>query len=120
MEPFLEIEDVLDDLRRVAMDGNTYYEHVLKGTTEQYYSNVLTKVVNSMTILPIERGFAGLEPLDDGAEVQEAFIQMVSVIADLFGKQRRSVEEDLIRIMHTFPVEDVRSAQHLRHNNRLN
>lgn len=119
MNTQLEVQDVINKIGRRTMDGNTYYDHVLDGTVDEYYKQMLTEIVTEMTVLPIERGFAGLDPIDDPKEIAKAFTQMTAMVATLFGKQQRHVEEDLIRIMHDYPVDEVRFAQILRLKNRL-
>ena len=119
METYLEMQDVINKIGRRTMDGDTYYDHLLDGTVDDYYKQVLTEIVTDMTVLPIERGFAGLDPIDDPIEITKAFTEMTAMVATLFGKQQKYVEEDLIRIMQLYPIDEVRFAQVLRLKNRL-
>ncbi len=119
MERFMEVQDVISKFERLTTDGQTYYEHVRNGTIEEYYNILLTELITDMTILPLERGWAGMEAIDDSSEVHRAFRTMIEMVAVLFDKEGESVEEDLIRLMHDYPTEDVRLAQLLRHKNLL-
>jgi len=119
MERQLEVQDVINKVGRLTMNGDAYYDHLENGTVEEYYLEMLMTIVTEMTVLPVERGFAGLEPIDDPKEISKAFQEMTAMVATLFGKQQRHVEEDLIRVMHDYPVDEVRFAQYLRHKNRL-
>lgn len=119
-ETFTEVQDVINKVHRQAVNTDVYYEHVLDDTVEQYYSEILVTIITDMTVLPVVRNFAGLEPIDDPSEIQAAFSKMIMIVATLFGKQPKIVETDLLKTMKDYPTEEVRLAQILRHRNLLN
>lgn len=115
----VEVDEVIRKVQRQTLDMETLTLHEMCGTTEKYYEQLLTEIVTDMTILPLTRGFAGLDPLDDGKQIEGAFVKMVGMVATLFGMPQKKVEDDLVDVMHNYPVEDVKNAEVLRRDNRL-
>lgn len=120
METFTDVQDVINKVHRQTVNSDVFYEHVLDDTIDEYYVEIMTTIITDMTVLPVERNFAGLDPINDPAEIQAAFTKMISMVATLFGKQPKTVENDLLKMMKTYPTDEVRFAQFLRHKNLLN
>lgn len=119
MERFVNVQDVINKVQQRTLDGGAYYNHLSNGTINDYYRDVIMETITDITIFAIERELAGFEPAEDAQETLHAFAQIIEMVATLFNKTKPDVEADLISMMHEYPVEEVREAQHLRHNNLL-
>lgn len=119
MKVSVSIEDVISKVQRQMTDGAAYYRHAKSGTLDQYYDEVLMEVITDVTLIPYERSQRGLDPVQDPTDMINGFSQIIESIAVVFNKTKPDVEGDLIKTMTEYPVEEVKSAQILRHNNML-
>ena len=118
-DSILELNDVLDRVHSVCLDGIVYKHHQVQGTLDSYYKEILTTAVADMASLPIVRNVEGLEPLEDPVEVDRTFSQVAHILCLTFGKPYKQVERDLVGVIQTFPTHDYRIATILKHHNKL-
>lgn len=116
----LNIADIVSRIESISMNGSAFYEHVKNGTLEKYYQELLTTMVNDMTLLTIERSYQDFDPVETMTIVNQAYTDMVAMIATLFQKNKQNVTHDLFAIMRLYPVEDIHLSQFYKHQNMLN
>jgi hypothetical protein len=115
----LELDDVINKVHSVCLDGSTYKQHQQQGTLDHYYRNILTEAVADMATLPVHRNAKGLEPLEDALEVTRTFSHVARLMCLTFGKPYKQVEADLVGVLQQFPTHDYRLAKILRNKNKL-
>jgi hypothetical protein len=116
------VELIVADVRQRSLDSHTFYNHVLDGTLELFYMTMLLEVVCNLLVLPVERQFLGLEPVDsetDITEVTQAIRDISLLVSTWFLKEASLVERDMLKAIQTFSAEDIREARFLRLNQLL-
>jgi hypothetical protein len=116
----IEVQDVVDKLDHLLLNVDEFYLHTSSNSLDQYYQQMIDNIVLDLTIIPVNQALLGLEPIDDVGSVNAGLLEMSGMLARFFNKTSSAVEQDVYNRMNTFPVDDIREARHLKHNNRLN
>lgn len=118
--PINSFEQVVDKVNKMLMDVQLQRYHILNGTTDQFYRDMMQQVITDVTLIPVYRGdSATVDPDVDRDDMHDAILAIVQIMAYTFGKDQRSVEKDFCAQIKMFPVEDVRTAARLKESNRL-
>lgn len=106
----LSASDVVDKLRLTTENISELYARQMSGTTEEFFSEVMHRVVTDLTIIPVERSLTGSEETDNPSDVEDACQTIITLISQYFGKTYDAVETALYTLIESFPVDDVRQA----------
>lgn len=111
--PVLSVDDVVN-LASSLCDVSEKTRHIINGTEQQYYKNVIQSIVYHMTVIPVDRVVHESDESDESSDVMIAFTTISHTLADFFGKPATNVEEDMVDAMDKFPIDDVRQSRILQ------
>ncbi len=119
MEKYLEVDDVLNKVRHSVTNIDAYHFHSQNHSLDQYYKDTLVEAVTTMSLLPVDREFEGMEPLENTDEISKGFSQIAEMIAITFIKQQVDVNRDLTLLINSFPMKEVHQSRILGTTNKL-
>lgn len=108
--PAINLDDVV---HRAECRAECMYQNKQVANT---YIEFLTAAVTDIAILPVEREFAGVPPIDTEDEISmiDTLRRIVSIAAITFNRPLTQTEHDLVDIMKEYPTVDVREAAERR------
>lgn len=118
-----DVESIIAALKLRSLDFNTYYNHVVNGTINQYYSSLLSQIASDLLAMSVEREYLGFDPLDPKEDVDEMLIaltEIASVLSTWFLKDHKVVEQDLTTAVQNTSADDIREARFLKLHKMLN
>lgn len=115
----LDFHEVVDKVNKHYGHPSTMYAHIMNGTVNEYFNDVLDEVVYDLTIMPIARQLNDHAHDDDQESVTAGFRQITETLGFLFNKDDTAIFKEIIRRMNDYPVDDVREVYQLRHKNAL-
>jgi hypothetical protein len=116
----LTFDDLVKKHRSVMTDVNAQIEHARKGTTDDFYKQMIDDLITDITLMPIYRDSQELEQINDRDVLEASISAVMEMMSIAFGKNKKTVENDFRKALRRFPVDDVREAGRLKANNRLN
>jgi hypothetical protein len=116
----VEIQDIIDKLNIQLLDVSKYYEHTSTNSLDVYYNQLIESIVFDLTIIPVNRDIQDFDSSDSKISINAGMVKLADKLAWFFFKGHTEVEQDLVKLMNTFPVDDARNARWLRHSNMLN
>lgn len=111
--------NIIEDLTDQLLAYELIIQHLRSGTIDQYYDDVLDKILLRITQYPRERYVEGLDVQIDSEDMENSFIIIVESLMSAFNKQKQQVMNDVIEAMDKFPADDVRMALLLKSERRL-
>jgi hypothetical protein len=108
----------------VVVDLEAYFEFARSNPDEYVldevtYQEVVTTVINNLTVIPVEREFIDEEPSEDSDAVLHHIDEITRLLSFYFRKPQSTVKDYLMDQMKDFPVDEVREAYALKRTNRL-
>ena len=112
--PAINLDDVI---HRAEQRAEQLHDKHIDGT----YTDFLVAAVTDIAILPVEREFAGVPPIDTEDEISmiDTLRRIVSIAAVTFNRPIIQTEHDLVGIMKEYPTGDVREAAERRNRGLL-
>lgn len=120
-------DQLIENIQRIAVDVDTYYNHVKSGTLRDYYASIINQTAANIIFVPY---FSALQHQDDdgdGINITEisrdvlgVFPEVIQTIASMFVKDADVVSNDLMTAIATCPYEDLKISKSLKRQHKLN
>lgn len=115
-----DLEYAYTQLLSTLLNVDTYHNHIVAGTLEQYYMASMTNFIHTLLMTPINRSLAGIDTTEDPDNVAEVVDQAVLLLSNTFNKDPVAVEAIMTDCIKSLPIDDLREAKILRHRGQLN
>ena len=117
---FTELDAVVNSVESLVLDATRFEQHLLTGTDETYYDEVLGQLAIDFLLVPLERELTKLPAMDDSAVANDHVNQAVRMIARMFRKSFEQVSADLAVKAKAEIIDDLRTSRRKQHEGLLN
>lgn len=131
----LSIDQLLEKIKQITFDFNSYYEHTKQGTLQLYYQQIISEVAKDITLLTLmiklmqnDVNDFSINDIDidvdvdadeNTKEVAEHFLEIIEMLAIFFAKNKITVYKDLVTAIALCPAEDLKISLLLKKKNKL-